>query len=316
MKIKIFNHNDLDSLGCEYVIRKYFEKQGYEVENVCLNYNTINKYIEKFITNKGLYYYDKVFITDISVNEETAELIDKYGQGKFILIDHHISEGTEHLNQYDWCILQGEKEHETCSATWLVWKYFVSLDSTLNTNYVKDIVTSIDRWDTWNWVNLYNNYKPSKQLNDLYYEIGRDRLYSEIEKQEQVNNAFILTDTLQLILDIREEKYNNLLENSNRYMEKINLDNYTVGVVYTNQFISELGNDLAKLNEDVDFIMIINLNGGMISLRSIKDNIHLGDWVKEFFENKGYSAGGHKQSAGVSLGYKKRNEMLKNILGI
>lgn len=314
MKIKVFTHNDLDGLGCEYIIRKHYEKQGYIVESVCLNYNTINKYLEKFITNKGLYYYDKVFITDISVNEDVAHLINEYGQGKFTLIDHHINESTEHLNKYDWCILQGEKEDELCSATWLVWKYFVTKDKSLDNEFMKNIVTAIDRYDTWLWETKYNHYQLSKQLNNLYYEIGRDRLYQAMIEQEEVNNTFILTDTLQFILDIRADKYSKTLENSNRYMERIELDGYNIGVVYASQFVSELGNDLANLNDDVDFIMLVNLNFGTISLRGIKENIHLGNWAKEFSEKLGYNGAGHSQSAGISIGYTKRNEILKNIL--
>ena len=72
------------------------------------NYDNINEKIKDFIHNEEYLKYDYVYITDISVDEEVAELInnthpEEFNKGfnlceMFTLIDHHKT--ALHLEKY------------------------------------------------------------------------------------------------------------------------------------------------------------------------------------------------------------------------
>lgn len=122
-----------------------------------------------------------------------------------------------------------------------------------------------------------------------------------------MNNMF------KFVLKLNKEKYENILKNCNKYMQKFTYDKYTIGLVYANEFISELGNDLARMNKDVDFIALANLTTGFISFRGIKEDIHLGNIAKELGESLNCSGGGHPQASGLTLTKNFKNDIILSI---
>ena len=64
------------------------------------------------------------------------------------------------------------------------------------------------------------------------------------------------------------------------------------GFVYADRYFSEMGNRLAELHPEYDFIAMIDVGGGMVSYRTVKDDINLGELAKQF------GGGGHPKSAG------------------
>ena len=314
MKIKLLTHTDLDGMGCALLLRDYYGKDNIDVSYI--DYNNVNIELYKFLKENIVDLYDKVFITDISISENMANWVDKEFKHKVTLIDHHISEGTQHLNQYSWVIQQGKKDindNELCSGTWLVKEYIRKESNQEVSNFMQQITTLIDRYDTWLWKNKYNDYQPSKELNDIYLLIGRDRLLEDIETQYNQKEYFDINPSFRLLLEIKEEKYQRLLENCNKYMQRLMYKDYTIGLVYANEYISELGNDLARMNEDVDFIALANLTTGYVSLRGVKDHVHLGNFAKELSELIGQKGGGHPLSANISLNLEFKNSIVLSI---
>lgn len=302
MTIKLFTHNaDLDGMGCAWLFRTYYGKDYVDISYV--DYNNVNDEVIKFLSN-NITAYDKIFITDISISEEVAKLIEYKYKDKVILIDHHISEGTKHLEKYDWVILKGKKDindNELCSATWLVKEWISEHSDEDIDSFVNDIVTSIDRYDTWLWKTKYKDYKPSKDLNNIFHLVGRDKLLEDIEYNYEHYNFYEPSYVFKFMLQLNENKYKTVLDNCNKFMQRLIYKDYTIGLVYANEFISELGNDLARMNDDVDFVALANLTTGFISFRGIKDNIHLGNIAKELGESLGTSGGGHPLASSVDI---------------
>ena len=312
MRVKVFTHTDLDGLGCAFLLKTEYGS----VDISYLDYKNINTDILKFINKGEVNNFDKIYITDISVSEEVAEIIDKKYSDLFILIDHHINDSTSHLYKYNWVTLKGNKDindNELCSGTWLVYQH-ISKNWMIKSDFVKDIVTSIDRYDTWLWKTKYNNFRRSKDLNDIFHLIGRDKFLDDLLFQFDSNNdKYIPSEVNLALLQLNEEKYQRMLENCNKYMQRINYKDYIIGVVYTTEFVSELGNDLAKKYVDLDFIALVNLNSGYVSFRGVKDYIHLGNFAKELGESLNSSGGGHSASSSMTLPFLFRNNILLNI---
>lgn len=312
MTIKLFTHNaDLDGMGCAWLFRTYYSKDYVDISYV--DYNNVNDEVIKFLNNDTTA-YSKIFITDISISEEVAKLIEYKYKDKVVLIDHHISEGTKHLEKYDWVILKGKKDindNELCSATWLVkeWISKHSNEAIDTDSFVNDIVTSIDRYDTWLWKTKYKEYKSSKDLNNLFHLVGKDNLLEDIEYSYEHYSFYEPSYVFKFMLQLNENKYKTVLDNCNKFMQRLIYKDYTIGLVYANEFISELGNDLARMNDDVDFVALANLTTGFISFRGIKDNIHLGNIAKELGESLGTSGGGHPLASSVDI-KKLKNDII------
>lgn len=314
MKIRLFTHIDLDGMGCALLLRTYYGKENIDISYV--DYNNVNIELYKFLKEKTVDLYDKVFITDISISESMANWINKEFKHKITLIDHHISEGTQHLNQYSWVIQQGKKDindNELCSGTWLVKEWVKKESNQEVSNFMQHITTLIDRYDTWLWKTKYNEYQPSKELNDIYLLIGRDRLLENIEMQYLHNEYFDINPCFRLLLEIKEEKYQRILENCNKYMQRLSYNDFTIGLVYANEYISELGNDLATMNDDVDFVALINLTTGYIGFRGVKDYVHLGDFAKKLGDSLGIKGGGHPMASSMSLNKEFKNNIILSI---
>jgi len=73
------------------------------------------------------------------------------------------------------------------------------------------------------------------------------------------------------------------------------LNGFKVGIVFADQYVSELGNTLCE-KLDIDIAAIVDFNSKCINYRCIRDDIHLG---KEFASL--YGGGGHPKAAGSQL---------------
>jgi oligoribonuclease NrnB/cAMP/cGMP phosphodiesterase (DHH superfamily) len=326
MKIKLFNHNDLDAVGCTILAYLTFGRDNVSVEHC--GYNDINDKVKQFVLTEDYKNYDYVYITDISINEEIAELIanthpTNFKDGfnlpeMFQLIDHHPT--AMNLNKYWWCNVTIEDEKEKVSGTSLFYKELLEQEYLQNTSMwrydrceaLEDFVEVIKRYDTWLWKTKYNDIQP-KQLNDLLYIYGREDFIKEFICRLENHKEFLFSETDYLLLKLEARKIQEYIEKKNKNMTKhtLNLNNklYAVGVVFAENYLSELGNKLCELNDDIDFAMIIS-NNKTVSYRTIKDNIDLG---KEIAIH--YGGGGHPKSSGSQISNEINEKIIDLILG-
>ena len=92
-KIKLFTHGaDLDGVGCSILAYLAFGRKDVDVE-YC-NYDDVDEKVEELLSNSDLRnLYDKIFITDISINEELAKAIDVWiNPFNVYLFDHRLPE--------------------------------------------------------------------------------------------------------------------------------------------------------------------------------------------------------------------------------
>lgn len=325
-KIKLFTHTDLDGIGCSILFKKVYGSENVDVE-YC-DYNNVNLKIQNFLEDlNNLQKFDHVCITDISVSEEIAnkiELINK--QKDFIspsyyisLLDHHPT--ALFLNKYKWCIVREFKYDSDIktSGTDMLYESFVAtyrfilfeqkienlteleeLDmSVLN---CKNFVEVIRQYDTWDWKKLNNNLP--KQWNDLLYILGRDRF---IEMVLNNNLSTQIPKEYELLLQLEQEKIDRYIKTKDKEIIRKQLLNYNVGIVFAEQFHSELGNQLCIMNNDLDFIIIINPSKAT-SYRSVGNKIDLGKDVASVF-----GGGGHPNASGSPITDEMREEIIKII---
>lgn len=306
MKVKLFTHTDFDGIGCAIVGSIAFENN---IDITYCDYNNVNEIIKGFIQNKEYKNYDYVYITDISVNKEVAELIcnthpdnfkDGFNLGEmFQLLDHHPT--ALWLNEYFWCLVTVENHGEKTSGT----KMFYEL--LRNNEYLQqsaswkwdrcsnlfDFVENVRKYDTWLWQTKYNDDEP-KKWNDLLFIMGREDFIKNVIYKINNNHDFYISDFELNMLKYKQTEIDSYIDKKSEQIIKKQIQGYDVGVVFAEQYHSELGNKLAINNPDLDFIVIINPSQS-ISYRGIKDSIDLSTIAKIF------GGGGHPKAAGSPI---------------
>lgn len=306
-KIKLFSHTDLDGYGCNLIMKILFDNEA-DCEN--LNYDTVNERILEFINTEEYKEYELIYITDISVNEEVAKVIDdKVNNEKLniMLLDHHPT--ALYLNKYEWVTVDIERDGEKTSGTRMLYDFceeaikIIANDGIINKNDFFNLIENIRKYDTWLWKEKYNDIKP-KQLNDLFYLLGADRFIDNLLRgvrfATNVVDDFI--EDNKLLLELQQEKIDKYISKKNKEIIQYNIDGYNVGVVFAEQFQSELGNKLSEMNPQYDLIVMIG--DKTISYRTVKDNINCGEIAKLF------GGGGHPKASGSQITVEDKNKYL------
>jgi uncharacterized protein len=295
MKIKLFTHVDLDGIGCS-VLAKLLYEEFLEVEYV--NYDNVNEKIGDFLKNTYIYDYEKIFITDISVNKEIANEIEainesNYPYNKIILFDHH--QTAEWLSRYDWARVDIKE-----SGTSLFYNYLIT--TYMMPQSVEDFVGLVKSYDTWEWVT--SNNQLAKDLNDVLYIIGREEFINSYTEHLQKDEPFVLITIHKQLLKYKRLEIDSYIENK---MNQIIIMN-RIACVMAESNISELGSKICNEIE-CDFCAIFT--GVNISLRS-KGDFDVSEIAKL---NRG-GGGGHKNAAGIPLKGDLFEKIFESILQI
>ena len=178
-KIKIFSHNDLDGIGSIVLLNVVNHTFRYDI---CLpdsveqstNPRQVGVKLKSFIENEEYEKYDKVFITDLYINKETAEMIDKINyNNKFLLFDHH--KHSLYLNDYEWATVAVDIDGVLTCGTELFWKYLYEIEENIDIRSTRMLeacmrfVELIRLYDTWDWFNNPSVLsEDARQLNILF----------------------------------------------------------------------------------------------------------------------------------------------------
>jgi len=304
--IKLFTDSDLDGLGCGIVAKLAF---GDEAEVIYCSYRNLNQRVESFLENQENHDIE-VYITDLSVGEAVEKKLEQHFQmGQSIhVIDHHVT--ALHFNEYKWGHIKVEYESgkKTC-ATSLFYDYLVEHQLIKGTAALEEFIDLVRQYDTWEWE--MNNNVTAKRLNDLFYIMDRETFEDDLLKRIKENpNSFHLTETETMILDLEEQKIERYIHSKNRQLIQADVDEYCVGIIYAEQYLSELGNALNKLNPHLDMIAMMNMSGKKIGFRTIHDEVNVAEYAKR------YGGGGHPKASGCELTKELFDKLVVNVFEI
>ena len=268
------------------LLKEKFEYKLFEV-------NDLSKFILDNIDTDYFDSFENIYITDLGIEEECAKKIitSKYSN-KFRLFDHH--ESRDYLNKYDFAIVKEEiNGHKECGTT-----HFYNFlkdtykDKVLDKESVKKFVELVREGDTWQ----FDKYEEeAHNLSSLFSFYGKESYIEIYTKYLEKHDEFEFTETENIILkSLNRQKLEYLESFKDKVIIKKILD-YKVGIVFAENYRSELGNYLALAYEDkVDFICIINLNRHA-SLRGRKIECPVNIFASKF------GGGGHPLAAAFPL---------------
>lgn len=310
MTVFLYDHTDLDAAGIEVLLKRSTLADNNILVIYHYDYNEINKRIRQFIHYHEGYQFsnDMLFITDISPNEETAKLLDDFikkvnAKDEHSLsvrhFDHHKS--AVWMKQYEWANLS-EDPHD--SGTSMFYRYLLKNDlfDTDHMPYgelfnIGKFVENVTDYDTWDWTR--NGNKTAKKLNDLFHLIGPkdfvNRFVTDIDPD--------FTNEEDLILLIEQKKIDKYIRGKESQLIIKRVQDKKAGIVFGDQYLSELGNTLAKNHPELDYVAIINPSLS-VSLRSSDEGADVSEVAKIF------GGGGHAHSAGFSLSGSFKEELI------
>lgn len=323
-KVMLITHTDLDGVGCAILAYLAYGRENVDVE-YC-DYDNVNEKVEEFIEQEELFKsYDTVFITDISVSDDVANMIDALDtlSRRVHLFDHH--DTAIYLNAYEWCqvLTKNPFINIKTSGTELFYRYLRCYEpfDHLSANTIENIhrfVGIVRDYDTWRWKELGEEGVICKQVNDLFYIYGREKFirwamhqiytYHEPRKVDFDGKSLVVLESEGYSFPWFSEMDRTLLEQKQKdidiYIEQKNKQLFTqldsfgnkYGVVFAERYFSELGNRLCEMHPELSYVAMIDISRGAVSYRTIREDIDVGGEIAH-----SYGGGGHQKAAGSSF---------------
>lgn len=273
--IKLFTDNDLDGVGCAILGLLAFKELSIEY----CGYNNINEKLIEFIKNDNDTF---IYITDLSVNDEVAQMLEK--RGKVCLIDHHKT--ALELNKYNFASVIVEIDGVLQCGTSLFYDYLIDSRPFESKIGIINFVENVRLYDTWDW-KKFNKQTP-KDLNDILKIIGITDFIDTM-----INNSFELTKLDKTMLKYRRNEIDEFIKRKLKTVKYTDFQGFKIASVLcdTYAYTSELGNKMCEVL-DIDIAFLI-YDGG-VALRSLGD-IDVSVIAKHF------GGGGHKNAAGFKI---------------
>ena len=305
MKTLILSHKaDIDGLSPVIFLKLIREK----LDVVLLNANDICPKVHEIIKNQSYKKYDEIFVTDLTLDKKTCELIMSTGDSeKFHTFDHHAFDLSANNYPFGVAISRNDEGINEC-ATSLFYKYLVErYPETFDNGAIREYTELVRLNDTWDWAKTNN--QDAKNLSEIHSILGRDN-YIETYLDFLKNNKekFYYTDDQKYLLKIEQDRITRYLEETEKTMFHATLCGKRCGIVFAESHRSILGNYLTeKYSHLIDFVVIINMQQG-ISLRSRTEDVDVSEIASI------YGGGGHIKAAGAPMDNKLKKEVIKMIL--
>lgn len=306
--VRLFSHSDLDGIGCGILAQLAFGKDNVEI--LYCDYDNIDSSVREYLETEQ----DNtipIYITDIRVNEETAELLNK--RGNVQLLDHHPT--ALGLNKYLWCDVTIEYEDNKLgviktSGTEMFYYWLVDNGYLKSTDTLKRFAELVRDYDTWRWSTLGDDGIICKQVNDLLYLYGRDDFirWCISEIHDEVFPRLYAKD--EVVLKIKQDEIDRYIEEKDKTMFTSAMCGRVCGFVFADRYVSELGNRLCKMHPEIDYVAMIDIDGCTVSYRTVKEDIDLGKDVASLF-----GGGGHPKAAGSEFSKEIKLKVVENIFG-
>ncbi len=308
MKRLLFTHGaDIDGMGSAILSKIAFE----QIDIIyARNVSDLDSKFKEEYESGRLYNYDIVYITDLSLKMDIANVVfnDERLSSKLFVFDHHETALASGLNDFENCRVIVEKDGIKSCGTEIFYWYLLDNGYISKTCALDEFVEKVRREDNWEW-EKYND-SSAHDLAILFNAIGINRFVeSMVELLKNEEDSFVLSDSLVLEVNNKKEKIRLAVESSKRFVRKEIIDGIKTLIVFINyEYRNDVG-DYFKKNNDMDFdvVAMIALDNDQISIRSLKPN----NFARLLAEK--YGGGGHDTAAAIPLDYNNKSKIVDSL---
>ncbi len=301
---KLFTDSDLDGVGCLLIGQGYFNWKEDRLDAVQTQVTQVSGLVTEFLSSGEVDNYDVLYITDMGVDKETAELIEKVnrmGSIEIKLFDHHET-ALWLADTYTWAtVLKYEPEEDkdegrtrlTC-ATRVFEQYLISKYGHMSTRS-SVLVEMIRKYDTWEWSTHYLDSQP-KDLNDVYRLYGADHFIKKMRNYLECLTNAILTGRDYELLNLEQSRFDKYVEEKVKQVRLAIIDGIPSGVLFAEgKDASYLGH--AILDEPMfKLAVIVDVGANRLSFRSRGDEVNCAELASRY-----PGGGGHFNAAGAPI---------------
>ena len=288
MKILLFTHkNDIDGMGNAVLSKLAFNNVDYIL---CETFDLHEKVSEFIITGK-IYEYDKIFITDLCLEEKLLSLVNKDEKikNKMKIIDHHKTYDNEKYTKYPFVKVKIKNDKGLCCGTSLFYEYLIDNNYLTKNDIMNEFVELTRQHDTWEWKNIYNNEK-ARELAILFDSLGTEGYINFMYEKLSNEKEFSFNDIETMLINNKKIVINDAIEGYLKNIYYREILGMKAAIIFINyEFRNEIAEYLRENKYDIDFVMMISLDRGVISYRSVKDDVSVRK-VAEFYNGKGHDA--------------------------
>lgn len=293
-KVLVISHeDDIDGLGG--VILGYLAFK--DIDYMLIHVKEQTEIVD-FVKNSN---YEKVFITDLGLEDKIADEINELGMN-ILHFDHH--ETNVYASKYAFSTVEIQRNGISTCGTELFYLYLKENNLLKDNALIKRFVEDTRAYDTWDWVK--NNNVEANDLNKLFGIVGIDTYIGKMVDKLRNNNKDIFDETDKYLIELNTQEENKLIELSDKSLIIREKDGLKFGIVFGNKFLSIIGNTLCNRHPELDYMLLIDPLEKKVSLRSVRID------VSKVAES--YGGGGHKYAAGFSLNEEKFKSLLKIII--
>lgn len=293
-KVLVISHeDDIDGLGG--VILGYLAFK--DIDYMLIHVKEQTEIVD-FVKNSN---YEKVFITDLGLEDKIADEINELGMN-ILHFDHH--ETNVYASKYAFSTVEIQRNGISTCGTELFYLYLKENNLLKDNALIKRFVEDTRAYDNWDWVK--NNNVEANDLNKLFGIVGIDTYISKMVDKLRNNNKDIFDETDKYLIELNTQEENELIELSDKSLIIREKDGLKFGIVFGNKFLSIIGNTLCNRHPELDYMLLIDPLEKKVGLRSVRID------VSKVAES--YGGGGHKYAAGFSLNEEKFKSLLKIII--
>lgn len=304
--ISHFSHNDMD--GNAPKVLSHFSTLNFEEFKHC-SYDNFEKELAEKISlyeSQDCLQEFGLLITDIAPSDK--ELVDRLAKLHkngltIVLLDHHDTAKWIAAENPAWAFIESEVDGVLTCGTDLYYKYLLEKELIEETELMSSFVEHVRMYDTWDWDRAEPKNTFAKELNDLLYVLGASTWFQyQVDKLSLpfIDKSYYLNPTEQILIDAEKKSEAAYIRSRSQKLKQhiwyVGDKEYQVGVVFGERYHSSLGNQLSTERSDLDFIAVIDAHSQKVSLRTTRDDIHVGNIAKAIG-----TGGGHPKAAGFRL---------------
>lgn len=307
---KVFTDSDLDGVSCAIMFKAF---NPLKTSVTYTNISNADSELFKFIESGGAKIYDYIFITDLSLKQSAwNSIMQTDDKDKFIFIDHHAS--SEPLLEIggDLNIQYADINERPISAAELTLDILKERFSHLFETFIEpfkdhfeEYVKVVSAWDTFTWKNNTADERPVEMnmLRQMYTpeEFTTNRLHNIL-----MGRPFFISAPDKCIITHTKACKERYIDGKLETIRFRTIGNFKYGIIFAEQYISELGNSACEKFE-IDIAAIINPSAKVVSLRTVREDISLAVIAK------GYGGGGHRKAAGFVYSDNAENVFIDEI---
>ncbi len=267
-KIVNITHGDLDGITCTILLNDYARKNGYMFEYYSCTYKDVDE-----IFSKCLNHEDKIFITDISIVDESV-IPDLANHSNVTIIDHH-------PRTYESVIARRYLAVDKGAGCKMVFDTLTGIGHKF-TKELRRLTTLANDFDLWT-----HKYPMSMQLNRLFFYYGAAEF---VKRFADGLDGFTEKEYL-FFREIEKEIRDHI--NSLEIVEVAD----DVAFTYSTLHIAEVGEHM-KIDLGYKYAIVYNRRFGKMSFRADEKDDSIVDLGK-FLDI--YGGGGHKAAAGIKV---------------